>query len=173
MRAKKASGAAQERRYGQALDVFEKAVRAMGRKDFERARGHFQTLLKSHGELRDVAERARTFLRVCDRELGGRATPKPKTAEEMLAHGVYLHNLEAFDEAIKLFRRVAEQAPDNEHAAYCLAASLARSGDASGALQALRKALVVSPGSRAQARFDPDFDAIRSEPEFVSLTQPL
>jgi hypothetical protein len=47
-----------ERRFGQAVEVFEKAVKAMGRKDFDRARELLGTVLEEYGEEQDVAERA-------------------------------------------------------------------------------------------------------------------
>jgi tetratricopeptide (TPR) repeat protein len=171
MSGKRVPGAIEQRRSGQALELFEKAIRALGKKDYERAHTHFASLLELHKDQPDLAERARVYMLVCERELRPPAAFKPKTVEELLTHGVMLHNAESFAEAAKCFRRAAEQAPKSEHAHYCLAASLARTGDSAGAVLALRDAITVSSASRAQARYDADFDSIRDDPEFDALIE--
>jgi len=169
MSGKKASG--EPRRSGQALELFEKAVRALGKKDYERARTHFSALLEQHKDQPDLVERARVYLLVCERALRPPATFKPKSIEELLAYGVFLHNAESFADAVKYFRRAADQAPKSEHAHYCLAASLARTGDVDGAVEALREAITISSEVRAQARHDADFDGIREEAGFEALIE--
>jgi tetratricopeptide (TPR) repeat protein len=164
-------GGAEPRRSGQALELFEKAVRALGKKDFERAQTHFSALLEQHRDQPDLVERARVYLLVCERELRPGGAFKPKSLEELLTHGVFLHNAESYADAVKCFRRAAEQAPKSEHAHYCLAASLARTGDVDGAIRALREAITISSEVRAQARHDADFDGIREEAEFEALIE--
>jgi tetratricopeptide (TPR) repeat protein len=168
MSAKKATGVA-ERRSSHALELFEKATKALGKRDYERARDHLQTLLASHSEERDVVERAHIYKALCDRALERRPAFKPKGFEDLLNYGVYLHNRGEFEEALKHLHQAAEIHPRNEHALYCLAASAARSGDTVVAIKALRTAIAVSPETRTQARGDSDFDPIREEDEFVAL----
>ncbi len=171
MSGKRVSGGAAPRRSSQALELFEKAFRALGKKDFERAQTHFAALLEQHKDQPDLIERARVYLLICERETHPAAPFKPKSLEELLAHGVFLHNAESFADAVKCFRRAAEQAPKNVHAHYCLAASLARTGDVGGAIQALREAITISSEVRAQARHDADFDDIRDEAGFEALIE--
>jgi tetratricopeptide (TPR) repeat protein len=170
MSAKKPTGVA-ERRSSHALELFEKAVKALGKRDYERARDHLDTLLESHADERDIAERARTYKALCDRALERRPA-KPKGFEDLLNYGVYLHNRGEFEEAVKHLQQAAEIHPRNEHALYCLAASASRSGDTSVAVKALRTAIAVSPETRTQARSDSDFDPIREEDEFIALVHP-
>jgi tetratricopeptide (TPR) repeat protein len=165
--AKKA--AVSDRRSAQAVELFEKAVRALGKRDYERAKEHFDSLLSAHAEERDVAERARLYLGVCRRALEKRPAFKPKTFDELLNYGVFLHNRGEFDEALKFLGQAADQQPKNEHVLYCLAASAAQSGDVGSALKSLRAAIQASPASRAQARADADFDPIRENEEFVEI----
>jgi len=94
---------------------------------------------------------------------------RPKTFEEMLNHGVFLHNKGDYDDALKFLRQAAEIHPRNEHVLYCLAATSARAGDTDSALKALRSAISVSPETRGQARRDPDFDVLREDDEFNAL----
>ena len=90
MSGKKASVA--ERRSGRSLDLFEKAVKALGRKDYERAQEQLTELVDSYPDERDVLDRARAYLALCERALGKRPSFRPKTFEDLLNHGVYVHN---------------------------------------------------------------------------------
>lgn len=151
-----------------AVELFERAVKALGKRDFDRARQHFDTLMESFPEEREIVERARSFSRLCDRAQKTRAV-RPKTVADLLNHGVYLHNRGEHKEALKLLSQAAEKEPRNDHVLYCLAAAAARSGDAGGAVEALSSAIALSPESRVQARLDADFDPIREEEGFEAL----
>jgi tetratricopeptide (TPR) repeat protein len=161
--------AAPERRGGPALDAFEKAVKALGKKDFERARGFFEGLIENHPDERDLVERARAYRAICDRSLERRPAFRPKSFEDLLNYGVFLHNRGEYAEALRAFQQAAEIHPKNEHVLYCLAAAYARLGDAGGAVKALRSAIHANVANRTQARSDSDFDALRGDQEFVSL----
>jgi tetratricopeptide (TPR) repeat protein len=162
---------APERRTGQAIDLFEKGIKAMGRKEYDKAREHFDAIINGHAEERDVAERARAYRTACERAAGEgrRSAYKPKTFEDYLNHGVYLHNRGEYEEAIKALRQASEMQPKSENALYCLAAAAARAGDSAAALKALRAAIGAGAESRAQARRDPDFDVLRDDDEFLNL----
>jgi tetratricopeptide (TPR) repeat protein len=172
MSAKKPAAPTLDRRSLQALELFEKGMKALGKRDYERARDHFESLTTSFPEERDLLERARAYLALCARHVEKRPAFRPKTFEEMLHHGVYLHNRGEYEEALKFLRQAADIHPRNEHVLYCLAATLARAGDAPGALKALRSAVTASPGNRTQARTDTDFDALREDEEFISIVYP-
>jgi Tfp pilus assembly protein PilF len=167
MNAKKA--AVGDRRSAQAVELFEKAMKALGKRDYERAKEHFESVLSAHSEERDVAERARLYLGVCKRALEKRPAFKPKTFDELLNYGVFLHNRGEFDEALKMLGQAADQQPKNEHVLYCIAASAAQSGDVAAALKSLRAAIAANSASRAQARADADFDPIRENEEFLEI----
>jgi tetratricopeptide (TPR) repeat protein len=170
MSAKKPTGVA-ERRSSHALELFEKAMKALGKREYERARDHLDTLLSSHGEEREIMERARTYKALCDRALERRPS-KPKGFEDLLNYGVYLHNRGEFEEAVSHLQQAVEIHPRNEHALYCLAAAAARAGDTAAAVKALRSAIAASAETRTQARNDSDFDPIREEEEFTALVHP-
>jgi tetratricopeptide (TPR) repeat protein len=158
-----------ERRSSQAIELFEKAVKALGKKEHERAKDHLESLISSFPEERDVVERARTYLAACERAIERRPPFRPKAFEDLLSYGVYLHNRGEFQDALKLLQQAAEIHPKNEHALYCLAATAARAGDTTTAVKALRSAISANPACRAQARADSDFDPIREEDDFVNL----
>jgi tetratricopeptide (TPR) repeat protein len=158
-----------ERRSSQAVDLFEKAVKALAKKEYDKAKDHLESLISSFPEERDVIERARAYLAVCERALDKRPAFRPKTFEDLLYYGVFLHNRGEFQEALKLLQQAAEIHPKNEHVLYCVAASAARAGDTATAIKSLRSAISANPASRAQARADSDFDPIREEDDFIAL----
>ena len=160
-----------DRRQSAALEAFEKGLRALGKKDYERAGEIFQELIDSYPEERDLLERTRAYRAVCERaQAESKRSPfKPKTFDEMVNYGVYLHNRGEFEEALKFLRQAEEVHPRNEHVQYCLAATAARAGDTPAALKALRTAIQASPSNRALAKSDSDFDPIRNDDEFIDL----
>jgi tetratricopeptide (TPR) repeat protein len=168
MTVKKAAGAA---RTMQGLETFEKAAKALGKRDFERARELLDVLLSQHASERDLVERARAYRAICDRALD-KKTPRPKTFEEFVTYGVLLHNRGEFEDAVKHLQQAVEMHPRNESALYCLAAAAARAGDTAAAVKALRGAISANPANRSQARADEDFEDLRDLPEFDSLVHP-
>ena len=159
------------KRASPALLAFEKAVKALGRKDFDRAGALFDALIESHPEEKDLVERARSYRVICERAREKRPA-RPKSFEDILNHGVYLHNRGEYADALKAFQQAAEMHPKNEHVLYCLAAVQARTGDRGAAIKALRSAILANPANRAQARTDADFDPLRDDSDFVALLQP-
>lgn len=160
-----------DRRYQQALDLFERAVKALGHKDIDRARALLDELLEDHADQSELVERARAYRAMCDRARE-RRTPRPKTFEELLNYGVVLHNRGDFPRAVKYLQQALEIHPRNEGALYCLAAAQARNGDSAAALKALKSAIHANPAARAQARRDDDFLPLHGAVEFHSLVSP-
>lgn len=158
-----------DRRYQQALELFERAVKALGRKDFDRAKALLDTLLEEHSDQQELLERARAYRSRCARP---RRQSRPRTFEELLNYGVVLHNQGDFAQAVKYLSQALELQPRSESALYCLAAAQARAGDTAAALRALRSAIHANPASRAQARHDADFEPLHGAAEFRTLVAP-
>lgn len=171
MGSRKAAPATGEKRPGEAIVEFERAMKALGKRDFEKARGGFEDLIARHPGESELVERARAYVALCERQLERRPAFRPKGVADLLAQGVYLHNRGEHAEAVRLFRQAVDSQPDNEHALYCLAAASARAGDAAAAAEALRSAIALSPGARVQARSDPDFDELREQESFQAILQ--
>ncbi len=158
-----------DRRYQPAVALFQRAVKALGRKDLDRARDLLDELLASHGDQQELVERARAYRAMCERP---KRPARPKTFEELLNYGVVLHNRGDFAQAVRHFQHALEIHPRSESALYGLAAAQARAGDAAAALRALRSAIHANPASRAQARRDDDFAPLRAAAEFQALVAP-
>ena len=78
MSAKKAGAAPAVRRSSNAaLELYEKALKAVGKRDYERARDHLDALISSHADERELLERARSYRALCERAIG-RAVDRPR-----------------------------------------------------------------------------------------------
>jgi tetratricopeptide (TPR) repeat protein len=165
----KKANAGSDRRFAQAVEAFEKAVKALGKRDYEKARDLFDQLIQGFPDERDLLDRAHSYREVCRKALDTRPGAKPKGFDALLAHAVLTHNRGEFDEALKLLEQALGLEPTSDDALYCLAASAAQAGHTDRALEALGKAIEIEPGNRAQARSDSDFDALRESEAFIDL----
>jgi len=167
--ATKKVAAGSDRRFSQAVEAFEKAMKALGKRDYEKARELFDQLIESHPEERDVLDRARSYRDACAAALETRPAVKPKGFEAIMSEAVLRHNRGEFDQSLPLIEQALGLEPASDDALYCLAASAALSGRAERAIEALGKAIEIEPGNRAQARSDSDFDALRENEAFIDL----
>jgi tetratricopeptide (TPR) repeat protein len=156
-------------RYTKAVDTFERAVKTLHKGDLDKSRGLFETVITNFAEEKELADRAQTFITVCDRKSKTRRSHTPKDFEGMVTHGIFLHNQGDYQGAVTSLEKAVEMEPKNDHALYCLAASYARIGDARGATRHLKRAIGADPYNRVLAISDTDFDSLRSDPTLVQL----
>jgi tetratricopeptide (TPR) repeat protein len=168
---KKASRSAGEgsERYNKGVEAFERAVKTLHKGEFDKARGHFETVLSGFPEERELADRAHSFIAICDRKSQANQNYTPKGFESTVTYGVFLHNKGDYQSAVHSLEKAVEMDPRNDHAHYCLAASYARSGDARGATRHLKRAISTDPYNRVLARSDADFDSLRNDPALTQL----
>ncbi len=160
-------GSSELQRYEKALEGLERAMKAMYKGDVERAKEQLLRIQEAHANETELMDRVRSYLVVCERQLSPQK--RPKSAEEYVTAGVMHHNEDDFPQAIKQFTRALEMEPKNPHAAYCLAAAHARTGDASSTARILKQAIQTDPYNRVYANSDHDFDGVRESREIESL----
>jgi hypothetical protein len=146
-------------------------MEAMQRHAYLEATRAFQGVLMGFAGERALAERARVYLALCERETNRRPV-NPKTIEERLtaATAALNNNLDA--EAEELARSVLGDDPKHDLALYLLAAIHARRGDNIEALGLLAKVMALSPEAAAQARADEDFADLHDMDDFRAMTEP-
>lgn len=154
--------------YLEAVGHYERGLDALQRHEFQAAADAFRTVLERYPEERELHDRARLYLRVCQRETEP-PPPPPQTVEERIYTATVAVNAGAYARALDQLRVAHDQAPDNDHVLYMLAAVLALQGRADEAVEVLRRAVELNPENRVLARRESDFDAIRNHDAFRRL----
>jgi tetratricopeptide (TPR) repeat protein len=160
-------GAGEIERYEKALEGLEKAIRALYKGEYDKAKEQLEKLKETYGDEGEIQDRIQTYILVCERKLAPQK--RPKTTEEMVTYGVMLHNDGDSREAIKMLGKALEADPSNPYIEYCLAAAHAKIGDGAATAKHLRQAIQADPLSRMQARADDDFAPVRHTTEVSAL----
>jgi tetratricopeptide (TPR) repeat protein len=160
--------AARKPGFYEAVAIYERGVQALQRHDFTAAAGFFRTVLDRYPEERELLERARLYLRVCERETS-RQQPVPKTpAERVYAATVALNSGDQAG-ALDHLQRALTDDPESDHAHYIMSVALGMRGRVEEALEHLRRAIALNPENRSLAKQDPDLDVIRGHQSFRSV----
>ncbi len=150
------------------MNNFGVAVRFFQKQNYNKAHEVFRKLTES--SIREVADRARVHLRLCEQRLGGRA-PALKSADDYYHLGVAELNARRLEEAIEHLKKADKAAPNREDVRYALAAAHALRGNSQSALEHLKAAIALRPENRFQARHDDDFRSLADDPQFRQLVQ--
>ena len=147
------------------MAIYERGVQALQRHDFQAAAGFFRTVLERYPEERELLERARLFLRVCERETE-RQQPPPKTVAERVYAATVALNSGDHAAALDHLQGALAEDPDSDHAHYILAVALGMRQRFGEAIEHLRQAIALNAENRTLARQDPDLDSLRDHPDF-------
>jgi tetratricopeptide (TPR) repeat protein len=149
----------------EAVAVYERGVQALQRHDFQGAAGFFRTVLERYPDERELLERARLYLRVCERETS-RQPPAPKTPAERVYAATVALNSGDHSGALDHLQRALGEDPDSDHAHYIMAVALGMRNRSEEALEHLQQAIALNPENRSLARQDPDLDILRDHDRF-------
>jgi tetratricopeptide (TPR) repeat protein len=151
------------------LATFESAMKLFHARKLREARELFRDA--AEGPERDVAQRARLHIAMCDRRLE-QAQVSMSSAEDYYNYGVTLLNQRNPFEARRCLEKAHEMSPNADHICYALAAAQAQTGDPQRAYENLKRAIDLEPRNRAIARQDGDFGALAHQPPFDTLLHP-
>lgn len=152
----------------EAVAIYERAVRGLQRHDFPLAAENFRTVIDRYPAERELVDRARLYLRVCERETAQRASG-PATPQERVYAATIALNAGDHEGALANLRRALQDDPSNDHAHYIFGVALTSRGQTAEALDHLRRAIALNPENRSLARQDDDLDSLRDLPEFQAL----
>lgn len=153
--------------HAEAVAVYEEGMAALQAHDYSRASSLLRSVLSRFPEERELHERVRLYLNVCERHMAPRAA-SPTTPEERVFAATLAVNAGNLDEAVEHLRRATDEAPEHDHALYMLASVLALRDQVEQAVPLLLKAIELNPDNRSLAKHDPDLEAVR-EFEHVRL----
>ncbi len=151
------------------LGYFEAAMKLFHARKLGEARELFQKA--TEGPERDVAQRARLHVAMCDRRLE-RAPVTLGSAEEYYNYGVAMLNTRNVAAARQHLETALQMAPGSDHIHYALGVAQALGGDLGSALENLRRAIELEPRNRIIARQDADLAPFANQPPFDALLYP-
>lgn len=159
------SGPPRRSTYFEAVTVYEKGVEALQRHDYRQALELLRSVLVRYPEEKELHERVRLYLNVCERHAAPQADA-PVTIEDRLYASTLAINGGRYDEAISHLRLVRDEDPDNDHALYMLAVAHAQRGEHALAVAHLERSIALNPENRGLARRDPDLEPLRADETF-------
>ena len=161
--------AAEARRKKQlkAVELYEQALEALQRRDLRVAANRFQKVIREFPVERELHERCRRYLEVCERHRAPAAAPK--TLEERVYAATLALNAGSEQEALQLLEAALAEAPDSEQVQYMLAIARAAAGDESTAVTHLHRAIELNPDNRFLARHEPSFEALHDHETFQQM----
>jgi len=157
--------------YAKAVALYEKGLKALQRKHYLGATTAFRQVLEQFPEERELHERARLYLNVCERETKPLAKT-PKSLDERILAATVALNRRDVDQALLLLRRTASSHRKHDHIQYMLALAHALRNDVEIAAEHLARAIALNPSNRLQAKQEPDFDSIRRTKPFLDAIKP-
>jgi len=151
------------------LSAFESAMKLFHARNLKDARELFQ--LAAQGPERDVANRARLHLSMCDRRLQ-QAPVNLGSAEEYYNYAIAVLNTRNAAEARGHLEKALQMSPGADHILYALALAQAMGGDLPAAYENLQRAIELEPRNRIMARQEADFAHLAHQPPFDTLLYP-
>jgi tetratricopeptide (TPR) repeat protein len=133
------------------------------------ARGYFVNA--SEGPERDVAQRSRLHIAMCDRRLQ-QAPVALASAEDYYNYGIALMNSRSVGAAREHLEIALRMAPAADHILYALGVAQALEGNFLAAHENLKRAIEMEPRNRIIARQDADLAHLANQPPFDTLLFP-
>jgi tetratricopeptide (TPR) repeat protein len=152
------------------MKLYEEAMSLFHQQKFQRSKQELEKVLE--GPSKELADRARTHLRITEQRMKPSSDQNPKSPEEHYQRGVAMMNLGRWDEARESLEKARKQAPKADHVHYALAALDCLTGEADSAMANLKIAIDLRPANRFHARNDEDFAFLQEDPRFTELLYP-
>lgn len=154
----------------QQLKLYEDAVKHFQQQKFHKAKELLERVIE--GPSKELGDRARVHLRICEQRISRTPAAPPKSAEDHYTQGVALMNMGRWDEAREHLDRAHKAAPKADHVVYAMAVLDCLTGEADSAMQNLKVAIQLRPENRYHARNDEDFAFLQEDPRFTELLYP-
>jgi tetratricopeptide (TPR) repeat protein len=146
---------------------FDRGVSALQKKRIDEAERHFTELTQKYPEEKELVDRARVYIAVCERQkkAGAPALTEP---EDFYYAAVLAKNRGQVTEAIEHLKHAVRKNGGGK-VDFLLACCYAQNGERETALEHLKRAIEEDQSNRILARHDSDFDPVRDTPEFQEL----
>src|SRR5262245_43152787 len=104
----------------EAVALYEEGLAAVQAHEFARASTLLRSVMSRYPEERELHERVRLYLNVCERHMAPLAA-SPSTPEERVFAATLAVNAGNYDEALEHLRTASSESPEHDHALYMLA----------------------------------------------------
>jgi len=149
-----------------AVHVYEQGVEALQQRDYARAARLLESVINSYPDEKELHERVRLYLNVCQRQ----ASPPdhtPRTPEERVYAATLAINAGVYDHGLRHLELALEAEPGNDHVHYMLGVVHALRQDFASSLAHLQRAVELNPDNRFLALQDADLAGLReANPSF-------
>lgn len=156
--------------YHEAVAMYERGLQALQRRDFAASAEALRNVIERYPDERELLERARLYLKVCERELEPKE-PAPKTPDEWVYAGTVALNAGDEATALRHLQKALAEDARHDHAHYMMAVITTRRGDGAAAIEHLRQAVTLNPENRSLARQDPELESLREDAAFKSVIE--
>src|SRR5687767_2622814 len=154
-------GSARRPTYRKAVALYERGMRALQEHRFPEAADAFRSVLGQYPEEKELNDRVRLYLAICERQL--RTVPEPNTLEERLYAATLALNAGDRQTALRHLGDIVAQDPNHDGALYMLCVAHALSDDRDQALSYLQRAIQQNPDNRALALQDADLERLMQD----------
>lgn len=160
---------ARKKRYQEALVVYQTGLENLQSHKYKAALTSFDGLINNFPDERELLERARLYLRVCEREL--QAPQTVETFEHHVLAATMALNAGQPTEAIKHLHEAGTQHTNNDKVEYLLGLATAAQEDHQNAVAHLLRSIELNPNNRFPARTEQGFDFIREDENIVKALE--
>lgn len=157
----RASGPSRRPTYPEAVARYEHGMRALQAHDYKNAAAAFRSVLTEYPEEKELNDRVRLYLALCDRHL--LTAPEPNTQDERLYAATLALNAGDADTAVRHLSTMLTLDPEHDGALYMLGVIHALKDDPATALAYLRRAIERNPDNRALALQDGDLERLMQD----------
>jgi tetratricopeptide (TPR) repeat protein len=147
--------------YPEAVAFYEQGIRCLQEHKFQEAADAFRSVLTKYPEEKELNDRVRLYLTLCERQLN--SEPEPRTTEERIYAATLALNAHDPATALRHLGNIVSQDPDHEGALYMLAVVHALQEDSRTALTYLQRAIEQNPANRSLALHDSDLERLMQD----------
>ncbi len=156
--------------YQKALSDYTQAMKAMNKKDYERAGELFKAFLEKHASEKELADRVQIYLKVCQKQKKVEKI-QLKTFNDYYQYSVQKINKGDYEEALKLLGKAREMRPKEGKILYLTADAYCLMGETEKCLEHLKKAIQMDDFFRTLAQNERDFEPIWEDKKFILITR--
>ncbi len=156
--------------YEKALAAYSQGIKAFRKGDCAKAKEYFEALLEKHAAEKELVDRAKIYLDICEIRQKKDAIPL-KTFEDYFLYAVYKLNQEDFEETIKLLEKARAKEPNEGKAVYLMALAYCQMGDVDKCLESLKEAVHMDKFFGILARNELKLEPLWEDKKFKVITK--